>query len=308
MEKMAAEQRIVGDPVPLFPAGRHQGGSKEGQGLVSPKMEEESEGMSESPANIKTGSTGDVPKRMASPQIKQEVEDGMTPQWEPRWQDFPKELPSFHVGWENPQIGEPSLWEEPENFPASCVGSANSSHQPREEQAAQLLPSLSRITHRTEGRLLAKAEDSCGKVEEKPLDEEAVTVEMRRQHFRQFRYLEAEGPREVCSRLWFLCYQWLKPEKRTKEQILELLILEQFLTVLPVEIQSWVRERDPETCAQAVSLAEEFLRRQEEPLRMDGELSEPLGGEDGSFGSLLPLQHMEKVVRAGLCLPPPRHS
>lgn len=187
---------------------------------------------------------------------------------------------------------EPSPWEEPENFSANFVGSVNSNQQPRGEQIDQLLPSLSRDSHGTEGRLFAKAEVDCGKVEEKTLDGETVSTELQRQHFRQFCYLEAEGPREACSHLWFLCHQWLKPEKRTKEQILELLILEQFLTVLPLEIQSWVKERGPETCAQAVALAEAFLQRQEEPLRMDCDLSE----EDSNFGSLLPLQHMEKVV------------
>ncbi|XP_066469187.1 zinc finger protein 25-like [Tiliqua scincoides] len=43
---------------------------------------------------------------------------------------------------------------------------------------------------------------------------------------------------------------------------MELVILEQSLTILPVEIQSWVREMQPEICSQAVALAETFLVRQ----------------------------------------------
>ncbi|XP_053149337.1 uncharacterized protein LOC128343930 [Hemicordylus capensis] len=291
LEKMAAEKGIVREPFPLFQAG----GQREEQGLISPKAEEELEETRETPPSIQTGSTGEFPKRLASSQIKEETDDGLTDSWDPQWQAFPKELQSFHSGWGNSQFTEPSPWDNPEAFPPSFVGAANSSHQPRGERVGQLLPSPNHDAQETDGRLFAKTEADCGKVEKIP-DEEAIGTEMHRQHFRQFRYLEAEGPREVCSRLWFLCYQWLKPEKRSKEQILELLILEQFLTVLPPDIQSWVKERGPETCAQAVALAEDFLQRQEEPLRIHCEASEPLGAGERNFGSLLPLQHMEKVV------------
>uniref|UniRef100_A0A8D0C435 Uncharacterized protein n=1 Tax=Salvator merianae TaxID=96440 RepID=A0A8D0C435_SALMN len=87
---------------------------------------------------------------------------------------------------------------------------------------------------------------------------------MLRLQFRQFCYQEASGPREVFGHLRDLCFQWLKPESHTKEQILELVILEQFLAILPPEMQSWVRGDDPGTCAQAVALAEDFLLWKEE--------------------------------------------
>uniref|UniRef100_A0A9L0RQQ8 SCAN box domain-containing protein n=3 Tax=Equus TaxID=9789 RepID=A0A9L0RQQ8_HORSE len=111
---------------------------------------------------------------------------------------------------------------------------------------------------------IVKLEEDSAWVQETSLQRSNPGPETSCQRFWHFRYQEASGPREALIQLRTLCRQWLRPEKCTKEQILELLVLEQFLTVLPQELQIWVRQKHPESGEEAVGLVEDL---QKEPGR-----------------------------------------
>lgn len=70
--------------------------------------------------------------------------------------------------------------------------------------------------------------------------------ELFRQLFRQLRYHESSGPLETLSRLQELCRWWMRPDVLSKAQMLELLVLEQFLSILPGELRTWVQLHCPE--------------------------------------------------------------
>ncbi|XP_039201270.1 zinc finger protein 397-like [Crotalus tigris] len=183
--------------------------------------------------------------------------------WEAQWQEFLRTLHPGRGG--NPvMMSEASPWEDPKAFLASFEQVATACQWPRGEWTAHLRPALSGGVEETFRSLDAKDQGDYGKVKAAILRGEALRMEMQRQHFRQFCCQEVGDPRRLYGQLQQLCLQWLRPERRSKEQILELLILEQFLASLPSELRSWIQARRPETCPQAVTLVEDFLRSQEQ--------------------------------------------
>ncbi|XP_053148928.1 zinc finger protein with KRAB and SCAN domains 7-like isoform X2 [Hemicordylus capensis] len=234
------------------------------QKSLSPKLEEGLEG-----AGKATNATQPLLRTeqrgwRASREGKRESRKRMQERWEAQWQEFLKTLQAPHLTWREPQPLETTPWEDTKAFLASFEQVAKACRWPRGEWAARLLPALSGEAEEAFSLLEARDKEDYEKVKAAILRGDAMRRETQRQHFRQFCCQQVEEPWRVYSQLQELCCQWLKPEKHTKEQILELLILEQFLASLPVEIQSWIRAGGPDSCSQAVALAEDFLMSQRE--------------------------------------------
>ena len=97
------------------------------------------------------------------------------------------------------------------------------------------------------------------------------TRELSRLRFRQFCYQEVTGPREALAQLQELCHQWLRPETHSKEEILELLVLEQFLTILPEELQARVQACHLESRKDVVTMLENLQKDTGDPEQQVGE-------------------------------------
>nr|XP_028575946.1 zinc finger protein with KRAB and SCAN domains 1-like isoform X2 [Podarcis muralis] len=192
---------------------------------------------------------------------------GRQERWEAQWQQFLKTLQPLHPEEGSPpETPESAPWEDAKAFLASFEQVAKACRWPRGEWAARLLPALSGEADEAFQSLEVRDREDYGKVKAAILRGAALRTEAERQHFRQFCCQQVEDPRRIHLQLQDLCHRWLKPERRSKEQILELLVLEQFLASLPPELQSWIRAGGPESCSQAVALAEEFLMASQQDL------------------------------------------
>ncbi|XP_078242953.1 uncharacterized protein LOC110071604 [Pogona vitticeps] len=197
------------------------------------------------------------------PQNKQEIGEGPPSQQEIRWQEKDRNpaLSPYSV-WRPSRLFEPLSKEDMKEFKASYRAMKDTTQLPQGGYGRSTGTSLD-----LSGKMQAPYErsESSRKLKEQILaEQDAESLEIKRQHFRHFCYQEIEGPRAVLSELQELCHQWLVPERHTKEQIVDLVILEQFLTILPLEMQIWVCKSGPATCAQALALAESFLLRLQE--------------------------------------------
>ncbi|KAG8140360.1 hypothetical protein E2320_003046 [Naja naja] len=221
------------------------------------------------PLVVQAGTISDLLRWATPPQVRS---DPIPQLWEVQCQEMvqtlrtpadvmpaPVPVPPPAPGWSNLQLPELAPVDDIEAYLSSFERAAETCQWPRGEWMSRLMPALGKPQPTHNGLDARSSRNEHRKSKSSGLrGETGANVEMQRQRFRQFRYQDSEGPRDACRRLRELCRRWLKPESRTKEQILELLILEQFLTILPQEIQNWVWERGPETCAQAVALVEGY--------------------------------------------------
>ncbi|KAM6452511.1 zinc finger and SCAN domain-containing protein 16-like isoform 2-T6 [Liasis olivaceus] len=235
------------------------------------------EGEGKCPATIPSAASEDF-TRVAS-RVKQELAEEPAQSWECQWQRVLEVMPAPFTTpvWDSLQLPPLTQGGSTEAYLATFERVADASQWPREEWVTRLVPVLSGQAQQAYFSLDPKDKADYGKVKVAILRlDDYLAMEAHRQRFRHFCYRDAEGPRMACQQLQELCHHWLKPESQSKEQILDLLILEQFLVILPQEMQDWIRERGPETCDRAVALAEEYLQEQQETEKWAQQVTVPI--------------------------------
>ncbi|XP_032997370.1 uncharacterized protein LOC117042033 isoform X2 [Lacerta agilis] len=87
--------------------------------------------------------------------------------------------------------------------------------------------------------------------------------EAARQRFRLGPVPPAETPQEILSWLSKAAERWLCPQQHSKDQIVDMVVLEQFLNMFPGNVQACVRAREPGSSKEALQLVESYFKEEE---------------------------------------------
>lgn len=179
--------------------------------------------------------------------------------YQPPEDDLPRLEMTPPVAWRpyavEPKIPPFQMGEDIENYLLRFERIAKTWKWPETEWACRLVPLLS-------GKALeaytAMDEDEAhcyADLKAALLVKFDISPETYRQQFRCPTAPAGESPTETYHRLKSLYRRWIRPDQLSKEQIGELIIMEQLLRVLPPDVRTWVREHEPEDGLTAAKLA-----------------------------------------------------
>ena len=86
-----------------------------------------------------------------------------------------------------------------------------------------------------------------------------INEETYRQRFRSCKKAAEESYVEIGIRLKDLFTKWVQPGSKTKEEVSDIMVVEQLLDVMPPELKVWVRERKPKSLKEASEMADNYV-------------------------------------------------
>ncbi|XP_060775570.1 zinc finger and SCAN domain-containing protein 29-like [Neoarius graeffei] len=149
--------------------------------------------------------------------------------------------------------------DHPEVFITLFEQVTEASGWPMEQRAARLLPLLTGEAQLATLQLPADRRLAYADLRRAVLQHVGRTPEQQRQHFRALRLEEVGRPFAFGQQLLDTCWRWLRADNCDGEEIVDQVVLEQFVSCLPAGTAEWVQCHRPASLDQAVELVEDHL-------------------------------------------------
>ncbi|KAJ1212117.1 hypothetical protein NDU88_007453 [Pleurodeles waltl] len=138
------------------------------------------------------------------------------------------------------KFGKMKPGDDPETFLRAFEFVAESAMWPKEEWAEHLGPLLSGDACAVYQALPHNTAEDYDILKEAILDHLGVSERSYQRKFRSVAFTEGAKPREVAHELRDWARRWLKPEIRSPEEIVEIIVVEQFIQILPQGAGEWI--------------------------------------------------------------------
>ena len=148
----------------------------------------------------------------------------------------------------------------------------------RERWSFQLAPHLTGKAQQAYAALPPEDAKTYDMVKEAILRRYDINEETYRQRFRKLRPKEGEPPQELITHLKDLGTRWAR-ESKSREELLDLIVREQFLAILPEDARIAVIERQPKDSEEAGRVAGAYLQARSMSISRRGQKNNPQTNE-----------------------------
>lgn len=170
---------------------------------------------------------------------------------------------------------------------------------PRGDWAIRLIPLLTGKARSAFVAMNPSQTQDYDQLKQAILKKYEISTETYRLRFRSLNTPMHESPQELYTRLKDLFCKWVQFTKSSKDNIMEAIVLEQYLRVLHPEVRTWVKERNPTTAAHAANLVEVYIAARRGPgnFQYAGVLQATKGKSEG-LGGCSSSQGQSKILKS----------
>ncbi|XP_069468446.1 zinc finger and SCAN domain-containing protein 31-like [Ambystoma mexicanum] len=180
-------------------------------------------------------------------------------QMQNRQQESKKLLERSHAPAQGINLVKMESGDDPEAFLMEFECAAEGALWPKELWPMCLAPFLSREAQAIYQALPRNIAEDYDRLKDAILEHLGVSEESYRKKFRHITLKSAKRLHAVANHLQDWARRWLKPEVRSPEEIVELIVVEQFIQILPTEARESLRHHQVKSLDRAVQLIESFF-------------------------------------------------